>query len=336
MRGWLAAFLPRIWLQRGPAARLLWPLSLVFGWVAAGRRRLFRCGVLATTRLPVPVVVVGNVVAGGSGKTPIVMGLVEHLRACGWQVGVIARGHGRSTTDCREVLPSSLAHEVGDEPLLVRRVCGVPVFVAARRAEAGLALLARHPATQIVLCDDGLQHLALARDVEICVFDDRGIGNGWLLPAGPLREHWPRRADLVVHTGDRPAFDGFRARRRLSPLAQQADGTQVALASWVDTPVLALAGIARPQRFFDMLRAAGLRHVQELPLPDHFDFAEWQPPEPAPAVWLCTEKDAVKLWAQHPRVWAVPLELTLDEALLRALDRKLGSPAPPPAGPQVP
>jgi tetraacyldisaccharide 4'-kinase len=336
MQGWLAAFLPRVWMHRGPSAWLLWPLSLLFGLVAATRRGLFRLGLLRRTRLPVPVVVVGNVIAGGSGKTPIVMALVDHLRARGWQVGVIARGYGRTTTDCREVMPASPAHEVGDEPLLVRRSCGVPVFVAARRVQAGQALLAQYPGTQIVVCDDGLQHLALARDVEVCVFDDRGVGNGWLLPAGPLRERWPRPADLVVHTGERPAFEGFRARRRLGLMAQQADGTQLALDAWADTRVLAIAGIARPQRFFDMLRAAGLRQVQPLPLPDHFDFTDWQPPADAPPVWLCTGKDAVKLWARQPRAWAVPLELTLDEALLQALDRKLGAPPSPSAGPQVP
>jgi tetraacyldisaccharide 4'-kinase len=168
------------------------------------------------------------------------------------------------------------------------------------------------------------------------VFDDRGVGNGWLLPAGPLRERWPRPADLVVHTGERPAFEGFRARRRLGLVARQADGTQLALDAFADTPVLAIAGIARPQRFFDMLRAAGLQQVQALPLADHFDFTDWQPPDEAPPVWLCTGKDAVKLWARQPRAWAVPLELTLDEALLQALDRKLGAPPSPCAGPQVP
>ncbi len=330
MRGWLAAFLPRVWLRRGPVACLLWPVSCLFGLVTACRRALFGLGVLHSTRLPVPVVVVGNVVAGGSGKTPIVMGLVDHLRARGWQVGVIARGYGRTTTDCREVLPRSPPREVGDEPLLVRRSCDVPVFVAARRAEAGLALLARHPGTQIVICDDGLQHMALARDIEICVFDDRGVGNGWLLPAGPLREHWPRPADLVVHTGERPAFAGTRARRQLGAFALQADGSRMPLASLADTPVLALAGIARPQRFFDMLRAAGLRQLHTLALPDHHDFAGWQPPADAPAVWLCTAKDAVKLWELHPQAWAVPLELQLDPALLQTLDRLLASRVPLP------
>ncbi|KQP20009.1 tetraacyldisaccharide 4'-kinase [Pseudorhodoferax sp. Leaf267] len=328
MRAWLAAALPQLWLRRGWPAMLLWPLSLLYGAVTALRRALFRTGLLRSTRLPVPVIVVGNVVAGGSGKTPVVMALVRHLQAAGWQVGVVSRGYGRSTTDCREVQPGSLAAQVGDEPALIQRMCQVPVFVAARRVQAGLALLERHPQTQILVCDDGLQHLPLQRDVEVCVFDDRGLGNGWLLPAGPLREPWPRPADIVVHTGERPAFGGFRARRSLGAFAQRADGTRLALHSLADTPVLAVAGIARPERFFAMLRSAGVRHLVEMGLPDHHDFSSWQSPAGAPSTWLCTEKDAVKLWDRHPEAWAVPLELALDPGLLQDLDARLAAQVP--------
>ncbi len=324
MRGWLSALLPRLWLSRA-LAWPLWPLSLLYGAVAGLRRLLYRTGLRRSTRLPVPVLVVGNVVAGGSGKTPVTMALVQGLQARGWRVGVLSRGYGRSTKDCREVLPESLARDVGDEPALIRRHCGVPVFVAVRRSDAGQALLARHPQTELLLCDDGLQHLALARDLEVCVFDDRGVGNGWLLPAGPLREPWPRTADLVLHSGEQPALPGFRAYRQLATQAQRADGQRLALAALADQPVLALAGIARPARFFDMLRAAGLRRLHELPLADHQDFDGWQAPAGAPAIWLCTEKDAVKLWARYPNAWAVPLQVELDPAAWQALDARLAT-----------
>lgn len=330
MRAWLAAALPRVWQRRGLPAVMLLPLSPLYGAVTALRRGLYRLSLLRSTRLPVPVVVVGNVIAGGSGKTPVVMALVQHLQQRGWQVGVVSRGYGRSTQDCREVRPDSPAEQVGDEPALIQRSCGVPVFVAARRVEAGRALLAQYPQTQVLVCDDGLQHLALARDVEVCVFDDRGIGNGWLLPAGPLREPWPKPVDIVVHTGEQPAFAGFRAQRRLAATAQQADGTLRPLQTLADIPVLAIAGIARPERFFAMLRAAGLRHIVELGLPDHHDFSDWQPPPGAPALWLCTAKDAVKLWARHPQAWAVPLELALDAGVLQTLEARLAARVPSP------
>ncbi len=179
--------LQRAWLRRGVLAWLLRPISLVFGALAAARRGLYRAGALRSTRLPVPVIVVGNVLAGGAGKTPVVIAVLEHLRAQGLRAGLVSRGYGRAADDCREVPADGDPHAVGDEPLLVKQRTGVPVFVAPRRAEAALALLRTHPATQVIVTDDGLQHYALARDIEVCVFDERGAGNGWLLPAGPLR-----------------------------------------------------------------------------------------------------------------------------------------------------
>ncbi len=328
MRSWLAARLPSVWLRRGPVAWCLLPLAWLFGRVVALRRLLYRSGLLPSHRLPVPVVVVGNVVAGGSGKTPVTIALVEHLQRRGWRVGMVSRGYGRRTRDVREVDAHSLAQDVGDEPALVYRRCGVPVVVAARRVDAARTLLKRHPGTQILVCDDGLQHLALARDVEICVFDDRGAGNGWLLPAGPLREPWPRATDLVVHTGDHPSFAGWHAQRAFAEHVVRLDGTSTALQTLAGRPVLAIAGIAQPARFFAMLRAAGLGPVVEQPLPDHHDFDAWTPPHGSPGTWLCTEKDAVKLWRRHATAWAVPLELRLPEGLLLALERLLAARVP--------
>lgn len=311
------------WTRRGPLAWLLWPLSLLYGALAALRRALFRLGLRASTRLPVPIIVVGNVVAGGGGKTPTVIALVRHLRARGLRPGVVSRGHGRQGSGCREVLPDSTPGDVGDEPLLIRRACEVPVFVAARRAEAAQALLAREPATDVIVCDDGLQHLALQRDLEVCVFDERGTGNGWLLPAGPLREPWPRAVDLVLHTGRRAFAAGYGAERALAPFAQRADGTRVALATLRGRPVLAVAGIARPEAFFAMLREQGLSLAEAVALPDHCDFEDWSPPAHWQGELLCTEKDAVKLWRLRPQALAVPLVFAPEPAFLAALDRAL-------------
>lgn len=307
------------------AARLLWPLSLLFGALAGVRRALYRLGVLPIQRVGVPVIVVGNVVAGGSGKTPVVMAIVRHLESRGIAAGVVSRGYGRSTTDCREVHDDSDPTEVGDEPALIRRSTRAPVFVARRRAQAARALLARHPATRAIVSDDGLQHWALGRDIEVCVFDDRGTGNGWLLPAGPLRERWPRPCDLVLHTGRRPAFAGFGARRALADHALQSDGTHVPLSSLRERRVVAVAAIAKPDAFFDMLREAGLTLAQCIGLPDHDDFRGWTPPRDDGHILICTEKDALKLWRTIPGALAVPLEFEPAPAFYAALDAKLSS-----------
>ena len=317
--------LQRAWLGRGLLARLLWPVSQLYDALTLLRRGLYQAGVFKTERVGVPVLVVGNVIAGGAGKTPVVIALVRHLRARGLQVGVISRGYGRRTRDCREVLPASDTLDVGDEPALIARTTDAPVFVAARRVEAARALLARHPQTDVIVSDDGLQHLALARDIELCVFDDRGTGNGWLLPAGPLREHWPRRCDLVLHTGANPAFGGYRAQRTLANHALRSDGSRVPLAELADQPVIALAAIARPEAFFDMLRARGVSPERCIALPDHYDFDSWQRPSGAGYRLVCTEKDAVKLWRIAPDALAVPLVFTPEPAFFAALDAKLSS-----------
>jgi tetraacyldisaccharide 4'-kinase len=317
--------LQRAWLQRGTLARLLWPFSLLYGALVAIRRALYRLGILQTARVGAPVIVVGNVIAGGSGKTPVVMAIVRHLRARGWKVGVVSRGYGRATDDCRAVQDDSDPREVGDEPALIRRSTAVPVFVARRRAEAARALLALHPDTQLIVSDDGLQHLALARDIEICVFDDRGTGNGWLLPAGPLREHWPRPCDLVIHTGTRPAFAGFTARRALADHALRLDGTPVPLASLAGRALVAVAAIAKPEAFFQMLRERALVPQQGIALPDHHDFSDWEPPPGNGYTLICTEKDAVKLWRRAPDALALPLVFEPEPAFFSALDAKLSS-----------
>jgi tetraacyldisaccharide 4'-kinase len=321
-----ASRLQRVWLHRGVWACLLWPLSLLYAALFALRRWLYGHGWLKTEGVGVPVIVVGNVIAGGAGKTPVVMAVVRHLQARGLRVGVVSRGYGRRTGDCREVLDESDPRDVGDEPALLRHATGAPVFVARRRIEAARALLARHPAAQVIVSDDGLQHLALARDIEICVFDDRGIGNGWRLPAGPLRERWPRACDLVLHSGANPAFDGgYTAIRALAQEAVAKDGNRVPLAALAGQPVTALAAIARPEAFFDMLRARGLTLAETIALPDHFDFDGWQAPSDAGHPLLCTEKDAVKLWRKTPGALAVPLHFAPVPEFFAALDAKLSS-----------
>jgi len=312
------------WLRRGWLAWLLWPLSLFYGVLVRLRKALYGMGWLRSERMPVPVLVVGNVVAGGAGKTPAVMAIVRHLQQRGLNVGVISRGYGRRSQACVEVFPDSAVDDVGDEPALIRRSTQAPVFVAARRAQAARALLARHPQTQVIVCDDGLQHLRLQRDLEIGVFDDRGVGNGFMLPAGPLREPWPRPLDLLLHTGQQPAFAGFRARRSLARHALRADGSQLALAGLgAGKPLLAVAAIAQPAAFFAMLRAQGLVLAKTVALPDHDDFSGWTGNADGACTVLCTEKDALKLWQKEPGALAIPLDFEPEPAFWNAFDQRL-------------
>lgn len=320
------AALQRLWHRRSLWAWLLWPLSWLYGLLAFARRALYRWGWLKTQHPGVPVIVVGNVIAGGAGKTPVVMAVVRHLQAQGWQPGVISRGYGRSTQDCRIVLPHSTPAEVGDEPALIARACSVPVAVAARRIDAARHLLTQHPRTNILIADDGLQHWALARDIEICVFNHEGIGNGWLLPAGPLREPWPRPVDLVVYAGASlpvgPA-PAFALQRGLAAWAIRADGSTIPFTQLQGQPVVAVAAIAHPAHFFAMLQAAGLSLAATVALPDHFSFADWTYPLPAGHLLICTEKDAAKLWPLYPDALAIPLQVEIAPEFFTALDALL-------------
>ena len=318
------------WRRRGPLAWALWPLSLLYGALVRLRRALYAAGLLQQHQAGIPVIVVGNVIAGGAGKTPVTLAVVRHLRQRGLAVGIVSRGYGRSTQDCREATPHSPAATVGDEPALLARSSGAPVFVARARIDAVRALRARYPATEIIVCDDGLQHLALARDVELCVFNDEGTGNGFLLPAGPLREPWPRQVDLVLYAGRRPAgtapagtAPAFALQRQLADHASNGHGKRICLSALRGQPLHALAAVARPADFFAMLEARGLTLAVTEALADHYNFESWSGMNSNAKALICTEKDAVKLWATHPEAWAVPLEISIAEGFFPALEQAL-------------
>ena len=328
--------LQRAWSDRRGVALALLPLALLFRALVALRRALYALGWLRQERLPVPVVVVGNLVAGGAGKTPTVRAIVAALQRRGHRPGIVSRGYGREQAGVLAVEYATSAHLAGDEPLLLRRRTGVPVYVGRDRVATGRALLQAHPGVDVLVSDDGLQHLRLARDAEVMVFDERGTGNGWLLPAGPLREPLDRTVPanrLVLYNAPAPTtpLPGFLATRCLSGALALADWWAGAspdpgvLAALRGRPIVAAAGLARPERFFEMLRAQGL-DVLALPLPDHFDFASLPWPADAADV-IVTEKDAVKLAAERAgtaRVWVAALDFMPDPAfearLLRLLD----------------
>jgi tetraacyldisaccharide 4'-kinase len=331
----LESTLARAWLRRGPLACALWPVSQLFRALAALRVHLYRAGLLKSERLPVPVIVVGNTFIGGTGKTPLTIWLVDALRAAGLRPGVISRGHGGSGGAPRAVTPASSAAEVGDEPLLIARRARCPVVVGRARGEAGQALLAAHPQVNVLIADDGLQHYALARDFEIVLFDGRGVGNGWLLPAGPLREPRSRRRDATVVNAPEitpalaRAVGGQPYRMRLAGeyaerLADPAE--RLPLSALAGRRLVAAAGIGNPGRFFAMLRAAGLA-IEELPLPDHHDFLDAPFDGVHADIILITEKDAVKCGQienlkNDPRLWVVPVEAHIDAALAEQIVEK--------------
>ena len=334
-----AAALQRSWAGHGALSTALLPAAAAFEAVAAARRQLFARGFLESAHLPVPVIVVGNLVVGGAGKTPTTIAVVDLLRRRGYTPGIVSRGYGRRSAGVVIVAPGSSAQEVGDEPLLLQRRTSVPVAVGADRVAAGHALLRAHPAIDVVVSDDGLQHLALERDVEILVFDERGGGNGRLLPAGPLRERvpnalGPRRIALynaAVATTPLPGYVAWRSLAGVSPLQAWWEGaapSRPALEALRDREIVAVAGLALPERFFAMLRAAGLR-IEERALGDHADFTTLPWPPTSTDVVL-TEKDAVKLPASRrigTRVWVAPLDFVPEPAFDAALLAML----PPPS-----
>lgn len=339
----LKPVLGQAWLARTWLPRLLLPVALLYALLVRLRQVAYRRQLFKTHRFDAVVIVVGNIVAGGAGKTPLVVSLLQHLQAQGVLAGVVSRGYGRRRVynsgapraEAIEVTSATPGVMVGDEPKLIKNRTGVPVFVADQRCEAVRQLLATYPETAVVICDDGLQHYALGRDLEIAVFDDRGVGNGWLLPAGPLREPWEdgtaRRVDFVLHTGQHPAFGGFTSSRQLSTVAVDSDGRRIALESLANCPVVALAGIAVPSAFFSMLSARGLTLTATLALPDHHDFQDstvqmFLEKYPGHTV-LCTEKDAVKLFcgtfASLHRVLSVALDFSPAPDFFCAFDARL-------------
>ena len=339
------AWLLQQWQRPGPsaAAWLLRPLSWLYRGVVAARRAWFARWPGASWHAPVPVVVVGNLVAGGAGKTPAVIALVAMLRAQGWTPGVVSRGYGRRSTTPHLLGPASTAAEAGDEPLLIHRRATVPVAVAADRVAAAQTLLAANPQVDVIVADDGLQHLRLARDLDIIVFDDRGVGNGLCLPAGPLREPMPvapPSRSIVLYSGGAKstAWPGHLGRRRLGAVVPlqawwagvDADAGGDAWATLRGRPVTAAAGLARPQGFFAMLREQGL-NVTPCPLPDHADFSHLPWPANAADV-VVTEKDAVKLRPGHggvARVWVVRLDFELPPSFGEDLRQRLPTRAKP-------
>ena len=313
-------------------AAALAPLSAVYAGVVAARRALYRLRVLRATRLRVPVVVVGNLTVGGSGKTPLAIAIADALAERGWHPGFVSRGYGRRSDAARVVSRDDDPDEAGDEPLLLSAT-GRAVAVGRRRAEAAALLLESDPSCDVVVADDGLQHYALARDVEIAAVDDaRGFGNGWLLPAGPLREPVSRlsEVDAIVRlveerawraTGDARetlmAHEPVRWRNLADPARTADPATFRPPSAW------AIAGTAAPGRFFALLRSLGV-DARTRAFPDHLRYAPGDFALPDAEAILMTAKDAVKC-APHAdgRFWALDIRARIDPSLVDRIEEKL-------------
>jgi tetraacyldisaccharide 4'-kinase len=322
--------LQKLWARTGVLTVLLLPFSALFSAVSGLRRLAYRRGWLDSVAVGVPVLIVGNLTAGGSGKTPLVIWLVNHLRAQGWRPGVVSRGYGGAARGCVEVQPDSNPAEVGDEPLLIRHKTGAPVVVGRDRVAAARTLLARHPGVDVIVSDDGLQHYRLQRDIELAVIDAAsGLGNGWPLPAGPLREpaRRLRSVDAVIQVvrgaaPPAPAARGWRVDYTAGQAYRlRAPQERTALADLPARDWIAATGIGRPQGFFDMLQAHGVRFSPRA-FADHHVF---RPTElPAGGAVLMTEKDAVKcLTFAGADWWAVELDVAPEAGFIHWLDARL-------------
>lgn len=376
-----------LWKERGPKAWVLWPVSMLFGVVAGVRRLLYRHGWLSTYRASVPVIVVGNITVGGSGKSPLVVALAHHLKDAGYRVGIVCRGYKAddSVKVPLEVDASTPTHLAGDEAVMIAQATDCPVVVDKKRS-AAIAYLLKQNKIDVVLSDDGLQHYAMQRDIEIVVVSEfAGFGNGFLLPAGPLREPKSRLStvDFVVrssseanaqtdpahaiadikHADGLPVVDGQKVfayslqlhelvrldEQRRVPIADLrnngvmtllADPSQRSQVSDVDndapqTKILALAGIANPERFFQTLKASNLDFQPRIH-PDHYSYSEHDfnlidpnettADELSSTIYIMTEKDAIKcreLSIDKTKAWYCKTTVVLDEKFMGRLLKRL-------------
>jgi tetraacyldisaccharide 4'-kinase len=325
MRKWLQ----QQWYCPGFWHLLLAPLAWVF-WLVSGLRRLcYRVGLLRSYKLRAPVVVVGNISVGGTGKTPLVIWLAEALKRKGFSPAIISRGYGGSSGSVMDVHADSDPTIAGDEPVLLAKRSQCPVWVGRDRVKIAQTLLKAHPECNVIISDDGLQHYRLQRDFEIAVIDgSRGLGNGWLLPAGPLRERSSRlkTVDAIVYNGGELPLNTFSMRLESMSFHNLSDPTKtIVAADFSGKNIHAIAGIGNPARFFQQLSDLGLKFASQA-FPDHhaFRLADLQNIK-ADAI-LMTEKDAVKCAAfAEAHWWYLPVNAVVDEALVTRVINKIGN-----------
>jgi len=326
LRGRLEQSLNRIWYGGAPVTLLLHALSVCYVALMRLRRRLYQAGLKRVDDLPVPVLVIGNITVGGTGKTPLTAWIATELTRRGWRPGIVSRGYGGSERDTVQLPLDADPEQYGDEPVWLMRASHCPVAIGRRRGDAARLLLAR-AACDVILCDDGLQHWSLARDLEILVVDgERRFGNGLLVPAGPLREPVERasRVDFVVVNGNVQEPDELSMIVAPAKLVAINDLTHARpLDVFAGQEVHAVAGIGNPERFFRMLEGLGwIVHRHAFPDHHHFRKTDFDFDQALPIVM--TEKDAVKCARLGlPDAYMVPIEVTLPESFADQLHKRL-------------
>ena len=320
------SWIETLWYKKGIWSWFLLPLTLLFYLLSRLRILLYRKQLLKSFNVSVPVIVVGNISVGGSGKTPLVLYLVRELQIRGFRPGIISRGYrGKSDRWPQDVHPESAPNLVGDEPLLMARRSGVPVVVDPNRVKAAEYLLSKHP-VDVIISDDGLQHYRLRRDIEIAVVDgDRRFGNGRLLPAGPLREPLSRlrQVDFIVCNGGSPALGEQSMSLKWQMLQNLKSGTEISLESLKGVAVHAIAGIGNPQRFFKLLESVGLAPIPH-PYPDHHDYRVEDICFDDQRPVIMTEKDAVKCQSfATDRHWMLAVDAQLNDRFIEEISHHL-------------
>jgi tetraacyldisaccharide 4'-kinase len=313
------------WYEGGPVSLLSRLGTRLFSGLVAARKKLYAWKILKTHTLKAPVIVVGNITAGGGGKTPFVIWLAQHLKDRGHKPGIVSRGYGgKRKVEPMFVTPNANPAASGDEPLLVAQKTGLPVMVGKNRVKAAQSLIKQYHC-DVIISDDGLQHYSMGRTIEIVMLDARwGTGNGQMIPAGPLREPMERlnEVDLVIHKGQ--VADGHYYDYQIDDIVQlNHPSVSKPLAHFRSQKILAMAGIANPESFFRLLSSAGFAIVKK-PLSDHHQITLSDFPEQTDVPVIITEKDAVKCQDMNlPHVWVVKLGISLPEHTVQALNQLL-------------
>lgn len=324
---------PKFWQKRAMPARLLWPLSKLYGLIS---HRSLQQKAQKAQKLPKPTIVIGNINVGGTGKTPATIALTQALQARGLKVAILSRGFGRNHKALTIASTKLTALEMGDEPYLIYQKTEAPMAIYHNRYEAGMALLAQNPHIDCFICDDALQHRQLARDIEIALIGQQGFGNGYLLPAGPLREPIERlqTVDYIWANGTDEETIHHLEQMMNTPIIELKATLQdprslytreiLPFNEWQTIPFTAIAGIAHPENFYQMLKARGLQFTTRS-YPDHYALTETDLADITTPI-LMTEKDASKcLHFKREDLWSVPLEMTLPEPLVDKIIDKISA-----------